>query len=198
MIIIGITGGSGAGKSTLTNIISKKINNSMVINVDEFMHKYLDIHKNEIIKALKLSNINDYWYNYIGTNFNDIKKWVRIIEKDIEWCINDKIMNNAKTEVFIVDWAFLPLISFFDKCDLTISINCDLNIKLKRLSERLEKNNKLSKWHDDALLNRLKYTSLNELGYKTKYQINNDGTIDDLNKKINDILFNMEINNNDN
>lgn len=180
-MIIGIIGGSGAGKSTLTKELSKKIENSMVINVDDFMHKYLDVHKNEIIDALNLHNISDYWYNYLGINFDYIKTWVKIIENDIEVSIEQKMKDNPTINTFIVDWAFLPLLDFFNKCDYTISISCNLEVKLNRLKLRLAENEKLERWHDDALMNRLKLTSLNDLGYQAMYQIDNSGTLDDLN-----------------
>lgn len=194
MIIIGITGGSGAGKSTLTNILNQKIENSMVISVDDFMHRLLDIHKDEILSALGLENVKDYWYNYLGINFDYIKKWVNIIKNDIEECIEKQIKENADIDTFIVDWAFLPLIDFYNKCDYTISINCALEIKLSRLKSRLNKYEELERWHEDALMNRLKLTSLNELGFKTMYSIDNSGDIDDLNNNIDKILKIIKVN----
>lgn len=188
MIIIGITGGSGAGKSTLTNKLNQKIENSMVINVDDFMHKFLDIHKEEILSALKLENVEDYWYNYLGINFDYIKIWVKIIENDIEKSIYKQIHENSSIDTFIIDWAFLPLLDFFDKCDYTISITCALETKLNRLKSRLSQYEKLERWHEDALMNRLKFTSLNELGYQTMYSIDNSSNIDDLNNNIDKIL----------
>ena len=110
------------------------------------------------------------------------------IEYDIETSINKKILDNPSIDTFIVDWAFLPLLKFFDRCDYTISINCEFGIKLNRLKLRLSKNEKLEKWHEDALLNRLKFTSLNDLGYQTMYQIDNSGTIQDLDINIEKVL----------
>lgn len=187
-MIIGITGGSGAGKSTLTNRLNQKIENSMIINVDDFMHKFLDTHKDEIINTLGLQHIQDYWYNYLGINFDYIKTWVKIIGNDIEENIKNQMLENASIDTFIVDWAFLPLLDFFNKCDYTICITCDLDLKLNRLKSRLTQHEKLDRWHEDALMNRLKFTALNELGYQAMYFIDNSGNINDLNNNINKTL----------
>lgn len=187
-MIIGITGGSGSGKSTLTNMLNQKIENSLIIHVDDFMHKFLEVHKDEIIKTLGLKNIHGYWHNYLGINFDYIKTWVKIIENDIEESIKNKIEENSSIDTFIVDWAFLPLLDFFNKCDYTISITCDLNIKLNRLKSRLTQHEKLNRWHEDALMNRLKFTSLNELGYQTMYSIDNSSNINDLDINLDKIL----------
>ena len=187
-MIIGITGGSGSGKSTLTNMLNQKIENSLIIYFYDFMHNFLYLYKDEIIKTLGLENMQGYWYNYLGINFDYIKTWVKIIENDIEESIKNRIEENSGIDTFIVDWAFLPLLDFFNKCDYTISITCDLDIKLNRLKSRLAQHRKLERWYDDALMNRLKFTSLNELGYQTMYSIDNSGNINDLDSNINRIL----------
>lgn len=108
------------------------------------------------------------------------------------------IMENQQYDTIIVDWAFLPLISTFDTCDFTICINCNLETKIKRLTSRLDANNKLTKWPEDSLLSRIKNSALDEFGYKAKYAIQNSKTLNDLSKELNLVLLKEGINfNND-
>lgn len=197
MVLIGVYGGSGTGKSTATEMINKKLKNSFKINVDQFMHYYTDIRKDEIIDKLGLNKKDlelEYVLNYCGKSLDSVKKWIKVIEKDIEKEVLEVIkIQEGKVDAIIIDWAFLPLIPLFEQCDFTISINCDLNEKYNRLKKRLENSNKISKWDEENLLYRLKNSALDEFGYTATYKISNNGTLEDLEKNIDSILAENEI-----
>lgn len=188
MILIGVTGGSGSGKSTVTNFLKEKIPDCITINLDEYMRIYCNEHKEEIISKLDLNIGKEHWSTYLVNNYEDIKKWVNIIEKDVEKDIRKIILENEKSfKVIILDWAFLSLLPIYDECDFSILVKCDLNTKLDRLKKRLEKNDKLEKW-SHVLLDRLKNTALDEFGHSATYVVSNDGTLEDLENNIDNIL----------
>lgn len=199
MKIIGVFGGSGSGKTTATEMLHRKIDNSVVLAMDVFMHKHWNEHKKEILDAIKIEEKeNIWWYNYIMQNKDNVKKAINIIKPYMEKDLQRLIKENQKYDAIIIDWVFLPLISSFDNCDFTISINCNLETKIKRLSSRLDANNKLQKWPEDSLVARIKNSSLNEWGYFSKYSIENTGTLKELSDNINMILSKEHINiNND-
>lgn len=86
MKIIGVFGGSGSGKTTATNLLQKKLNNSVVFAMDAFMHKHWDEHKKEILEKLNVEeNENVWWYNYIIQSLDNIKKSIEIIKLEIEY-----------------------------------------------------------------------------------------------------------------
>ena len=193
MMLIGVTGGSGSGKSTVTNMLKEKISNCMTINLDEYMRKYCNEHRKEIISRLNLNFEDNHWSTGLVNNYEDIKNWVSIIENDIEKSIRNIILENQDSEkIIILDWAFLSLLPIYNECDFSILVKCDLHTKLDRLTERLEKNNKLEKWNY-VLLDRLKNTALDEYGHSATYIISNNGTLNELDKNINGILSNYDL-----
>lgn len=188
MMLIGVTGGSGSGKSTATNLLKKKISDCITIKLDEYMRKYCNEHKEEIISKLNLNIGDDHWSTHLVNNYDDIKKWVGIIENDIEKSVREIISENKNsTKTIILDWAFLSLLPIYKECDFTILIKCDLNTKLDRLTKRLEENSKLEKWNH-ALEERLKNTALDEFGHSATYVVSNNGTLNDLQNNVDGIL----------
>lgn len=197
MILIGITGGSGTGKSTATKLLKQKISNCKIINLDEYMRRYCNEHREDIISKLDLNIGNDHWSTHLVKKYEDIKKWVSIIEKDIETCVRNIILeNNNLVQTIILDWAFLSLLPIYNECDFTILVKCDLDTKLNRLTKRLEENSKLDKWNH-ALIERLRNTALDEFGHTATHIISNNGTLNDLENNIHNILENhkKELNN---
>lgn len=192
-MLIGVTGGSGSGKSTVTNFLKEKIPNCIAINLDEFMRKHCNEHREEIISKLDLNIGNDHWSTHLVNNYEDIKKWVGIIEKDIEKSIRKIILENKENDKnIILDWAFLSLLPIYDECGFSVLVKCDLNTKLERLTERLEKHSKLDKWNH-VLTQRLKNTALDEFGHSATYIISNNGTLEELEQNIDGILGNYDL-----
>ena len=195
MKIIGIYGGSGTGKTTATKMLHKKIDNSLIISLDPYMKKYWEKYKKEILNTLNVKeNVDKMWHKYIVSSIDNVKKTMNIIESDMEKDIKISIMEHQECDVIIIDWAFLPLIPSFSNCDFCISINSDLEIRVKRLCARLEANSRLQNWTKDALLDRLNKSDLQKLGYTSKYSIQNNGTLEELSHNLNEILQNEHIN----
>lgn len=187
--LIGVFGGSGSGKSTLTKMLSRKIPNSKVMTLDPYMHKHWEEHKGEILKAINVNaDDNVWWRNYISQNPIAIKKSIDIIGGDIEKDIDDFVKENKDASAIILDWAFIPYISAFRKCDYTICTDSDKRLKIKRLITRLRANNRLHDWPLSALIARVDNSALNNLGYRAKYTVDNSGTLQDLDRKVDEIL----------
>ena len=197
MSIIGIFGGSGSGKTTVTEMLHSKIDDSVVISVDPFMHKHFDENKDEILKQLDISyDENVWWYNYIFQSIDNLKKTIDIIKPKIEADIARSIEENKCYNTIIIDWALLPLVSNFNNCDFAITVNADVEVKVQRLSARLNAYNKLQKWPGSTLLERINNSSLDEFGYKGKYFINNSGSLEQLGNSIDSILSKENISSN--
>jgi len=188
MVLIGVTGGSGSGKSTVTNFLKEKISDCITINLDEYMRKFCNEHKDEIILKLNLDIGNTYWSTHLVNSYEDIKDWVRIIESDIEVSIRKIILDNKNSEkVIILDWAFLSLLPIYNECDFSVFVKGDLIIKLNRLTKRLEEDNKLEKWNY-ILVERLKNTALDQFGHCATHIISNNGTLQQLEYNVDCIL----------
>jgi len=196
MILMGIVGGSGTGKSTVTNFLKEKMPDCVTINLDDYMRKYWEEYKEEIISNLNLKIETEFWHAYLIKDIDTVKKWASIIEKDIEKSIRNVISENRDAKIIILDWAFLPLFPIYNECDITIFVKCDLDIKLNRLTKKLKKKGTLGRWNVQTLLDRLENTSLEEWGYLATYTISNNGTLDELENNVNyvkDIYFDNDL-----
>ena len=193
--VIGIFGGSGSGKTTTSKLLNKKINNAIMLVLDPFMHKHWEEHKKEILSSINMKEDNTIWRRTCITKTPEsMKTAISFINTEIEEDVKKSIIENNKSDYIIIDWAFIPYTSIYNECDITICLDTDFNIKLNRLSSKLEKNNCLEKWPKEALFGRITNTALNEFGYSAKYTINNNGTMADLENEINKILETEKIN----
>lgn len=202
-MIIGISGGSGVGKTTLSRRIAEILPNSLLINGDIFMHarsKQLEEKILSNIGVKKESNI--FSYNYYLESFENTKTWVETIENEVISDIKNVIIEKGKNkEYIIVDWVFLPLCKWFRKCDTSICVTSNYNLRLKRLSKRLqdksiynEGDRSFWSYKPGIIEKRLYYTTLNERGYKSNYYVSNDGNIEALYNNI-DILIDKIVKN---
>jgi len=194
MKIIGVYGGSGSGKSTTTNMLHEKINNSGIINMDDFMHINYNKHKTEILKALNvMEEPGVWWYNYLSVNFQTKKVAIEIIKDDMENDFRRAVMENSMCDTCIVDWAFLPLLDIMNNCDFTIAVSTEYETRYTRLRQRLIQEGKTDHWPKNAFINRLRNSTLDEFGYIPNYCIHNNGTFQDLSNGIDDILLREHI-----
>ena len=180
--IIGISGGSGSGKSTIAQYIESKIEDCCVISVDDYMIKFLDEYKNQIIDKLHIQDNNRHWCNYIYNNYDDVKSWIDIIKRDINNCIAREIyLSNNKT--IIIDSFMLPFLDVFDECILKIDVKSEKEIKLDRLKDRLDDTGRIVLFDDESLQKRVKYTDFIDYDSEYDYVIwnNNDSQITDTN-----------------
>lgn len=190
MKIIGVYGGSGSGKSTTTKLLHEKIDNSAIIDMDTFMHKNYNKHKEEILRALNVSEEPGvWWYNYLSVNFETKKVAIEIIKEDMEIDFKRAIMENSMYDTCIADWAFLPLLGIMSNCDFTIAVSTEYDTKYRRLYERLIQEGKTDHWPRSAFVNRLRNSTLDEFGYKPNYCLHNNGSLQDLSNGIDEILL---------
>lgn len=188
MKLIGVFGGSGSGKSTVTRLLNENLYNSLVINIDTYMRQYMIENKEKLISKMNYKIKDKYWTTYFFQDYKEITQWVNMIEPHMQTVLEKIISENENYVDFIIlDWMFLPIIPLWNKCDFSICVKCDENIKLNRLIKRLEKENRLEKWKD-SLLNRMHSTSLDEFGHMANYTIFNNGTPEDLQYSVISVL----------
>lgn len=139
-MIICICGKSGSGKSTIAKIIQQERPNSIHIDIDKIGHKS---HSDETVKQKLINTFGDS----ILTNENiDRKKLGKIVFsnkeemknlEDITWNYMeqqiDKIINNNKDKIIILDWLLLPRTKYFNNSDLRILVDIPYEIRKQRV-----------------------------------------------------------------
>ena len=139
-MIIGISGGSGVGKSTLSRRIAEILPNSILINGDIFMHARSNELENKILANIGVQKEEGVFsYNYYLSSFENTKTWAKTIEDAVISDILEDIKKRGEgKDYIIIDWVFLPLCEWFKKCDETICVVSNYDIRYKRLSKRLQ------------------------------------------------------------
>lgn len=143
-MIIGICGNSGSGKSTLARIIKEKSKKEALhINIDEIGHYVLTIDevKTELVSLfgtniLQNSNINRAILGDLVFNSRDKMQTLT----DITWKYMqieiDKIIQNNKGKIIILDWILLPKTKYFELCNTRILLDVPYNIRKSRAIKR--------------------------------------------------------------
>lgn len=142
MKLICITGKTGTGKSTLALALAKKINGKY-IDIDKIGHKatsdtiitkkLCDIFGDEIldvsgkINRKKLGNI-------VFSNNSKMQILTDITWEYMEQEI-DKILLQ-KQQLFILDWALLPKVKYWNMCDIKILVTSDDKIRKNEIMQR--------------------------------------------------------------
>jgi len=143
-MIIGICGNSGSGKSTLARIIKEKSKKEALhINIDEIGHYVLTIDeiKTELVSSfgtniLQNSNINRAILGDLVFNSRDkMQKLTDITWKYMQIEI-DKIIQNNKGKIIILDWILLPKTKYFELCNTRILLDVPYNIRKSRAIKR--------------------------------------------------------------
>ena len=187
-MIIGISGGSGAGKSTLSRKLEEILPNSLLITVDKYMLKHSLNMEKEIFENLNIQkDPKVFCYNYFHDSFSNVKTWISTIENNVINDIQEDIKNNKEKEYIILDWCYLPLCNFFNKCDHTICVIGDYEKRKERLTKRLinkssskydQYNISISDWKPDSYLKRLEFSDLSNKGYEFNHYITKDSTLE--------------------
>lgn len=142
-MIICICGKSGSGKSTIAKLIQQNRPNSIHIDIDKIGHQS---HNDEIVKQ----KLIDTFSEMILTNNNiDRKKLGQIVFsnkeemkklEDITWsCMEqeiDKIIENNKDKIIILDYLLLPITKYFQISDLRILVDIPYEIRKERVMKR--------------------------------------------------------------
>lgn len=193
MKLICVSGGSGAGKSTVSKKLVELLPNSLLINGDLYMHEESKRLEKEIFKKLKIiKDENIFSYNYYFESFDNVKVWVDTIKKSVISKANAKIENEgAGIEYIVFDWVWLPMCDYIKNCDYSICVKTEYEKRKVRLINRLQdktiyNDGDRSFWSykPGSIERRLKFTELNKLGYKSKYEIRNDGDEQALCKRV--------------
>ncbi|MCH5167198.1 MAG: dephospho-CoA kinase [Erysipelotrichales bacterium] len=136
-MIIGITGKSGTGKTTVANYLASKLG-YIVIHGDELAHKVLDINLyNEVLS----------WFGVPEENTVDRKRLGRLLFSDktlmhkYNILINEQIMSHFYKKYdlkdnYIIDWNFLPISDFNNKCDKKILLVLNDEERKQRVLKR--------------------------------------------------------------
>lgn len=137
---IGICGLSGSGKSSLAKFLLEKHNNYLYIDIDKIGHEIneLDEVKEELVKCFgDILTDNKVDRKKLGNIvFND-KEAMTLLE-DITWKHMerriDEIIGDNPNVIF--DWMLLPRVKYFNKCNLKILLDIDLNTRRERIIKR--------------------------------------------------------------
>lgn len=197
MKIIGIYGGSGAGKSTVTKELAQVLPNCMYISPGRYVREATECLQNTMFSRMGVSSVDPSISksNYIFSSCESMNTWIDVIKSQVIANIEKNIEENgAGKEYVIVDWCFLPMCDFYKKCDYTLCVKTDYNIRYDRLSNRMKnvdnfsilRGSPFSDYSKESFENRLKFSALEDYGYKAQYEFVNNGTIESLNNYVND------------
>lgn len=188
-MIIGLTGGIATGKSTVSNILSEI--GIKVIDADKIAHKILD--KNDIIKQIKeqfgkdvidKNKVNRYKLGKLVFNNHKKRKKLeeithpQILKKIIKKVNKYKDENKDENEIIVLDVPLLFETGLDKWVDEVWLVFADYNTQLKRIIKRDGLKIKEAKKRINAQM------SLKKKRKKADIIIKNEGTIQDLRRKI--------------
>jgi len=185
ILIIGLTGGIATGKSTVSKILQDL--DIKVIDADKIAHnilKYKDI-KNQIINEFGHNVLDSEGYinrkklgKIVFEDEQKLRKLESITHPKILEIIEDKINKHKDKEIIVLDAPLLFESTLDQMVDETWVVYTSKKIQLKRLQKR----NGLNK--EDALKRIEAQMPLEKKKNKADIIIENEGTINDLKKKI--------------
>ena len=189
MKLICLTGKTGSGKSTIGKLLSDKLN-CKHINIDKIGHEATS--DTVILKRL----CNEFGLNILNENGTlNRKKLGNIVFSDknkmetltnLTWDYMQIKINNilSKNEdYYVLDWALLPTVRYFNMCDIKILITSD-DIKRK---EKILKRDIISKEY----LAKREQNSLDYSKFNFDYIFDNDYSEERLDFIVNTILKNI-------
>ncbi len=200
MKIIGITGTSGAGKTTVSNIIKQKYN-AKIIDADKIakeLSKPGSEYYNEIVECFGTDILQNVGVALQGDPQIDRKKLANIIfyddskrkklnkitEKYVVKKINETIEEYSKLDYMIIlDVPLLFESGLNQKCDITIGVIADQNLKIERICKR----DNITKEIAIKRINALKGDEF--LIENCTYIITNEGDREEVKEQI-DLIFN--------
>lgn len=172
MELIGITGKTGSGKSTFAKLLADKLN-CKYIDIDKIGHSATS--DSSISKKL----CQEFGQDILDNNKNiDRKKLGNIIFSDknkmeiltnLTWnYMQNKIDNilSQNEDYYILDWALLPSVKYFNICDIKILI---VSEDIKRKEKILKRDNISKEYLEKRENNTLDYSN-----FKFDYIFNND------------------------
>lgn len=191
MRIVGVTGSSGAGKSTICEIIEKKYN-AKIIDADKvakqltrkdslYLKAIIEYFGNEIIDKngeLIRKKLGDIIYNNKEKRekLNELT-FIYVVDE-----IKNKINQTKNKDYIVIDAPLLYESGLSEICDLVIAVIADRDRQLKRITKR-------DSISEDIAKKRLDIQNTNDYFIKKSQKvINNNTSIEDLEKNIDEIL----------
>lgn len=183
-MIIGLCGKSCSGKTTLANdLIHIYDGNGIHVDIDKIGHQALAVPeiKKELVEVFgNITTAGEIDRKKLGpivfSSEAEMEKLTEITWKYMEQEI-DRITNENKNKIIILDWQLLPKTKFFKEASITILLDVDYEIRKKRALERdhiseekFDLREQASMEYDKALfdvvLNEVNYEKLKEMVMK--------------------------------
>ena len=197
-VVIGLTGGIGTGKSTVSQILKEK--NFPVIDLDVISHEVIKFPK-VVEKIVENFGKEVLEYNNTGNWIISREKLGRVIfgnrEKrvilnsimhpEILHIMREKILECKKeNKIIFVEIQLLFEVQWEKEFDYILLVSAEKETQIKRI---LSRDNR-SKEEALSIIN--SQMSLDEKKKRSDYVIENDGNIQDLEKKVDDFLKKIE------
>ena len=204
-MVIGLTGGIGTGKSTVSQILRNK--GFSVIDLDVISHKVIEFPSvvEKIVKNFGKEVLENNENNNDGNRtisreklgkiiFSNREKRftlnsimhpeiLRIMQKKILEC---ESKNEKENKIIFVEIQLLFEVQWEKEFDYILLVAAKRDIQVKRVLER-DKRSEKEAW--DIINSQM---SLDEKRGKSDFVIENDGNIDDLNRKVDKFLKILE------
>ena len=200
-VVIGLTGGIGTGKSTVSQILKEK--DFPVIDLDIISHEVIKFPK-VMEKIIENFGKEVLEYNNTGNWIISREKLGRVIfgnrEKrlilnsimhpEILRIMREKILEYKKeNKIIFVEIQLLFEVQWEKEFDYILLVSAEKDTQVKRILAR----DKRSKEEALSIIN--SQMSLDEKKKRSDYVIENDGNIQDLEKKVDDFLKKIEFEN---
>ena len=202
-MVIGLTGGIGTGKSTVSQILRNK--GFSVIDLDVISHKVIEFPSvvEKIVKNFGKEVLENNENNNDGNRTVSREKLGKIIFSDREkrFTLNSimhpeilRIMHKKileceskkENKIIFVEIQLLFEVQWEKEFDYILLVAAKRDIQVRRVLER-DKRSEKEAW--DMINSQM---SLNEKRGKSDFVIENDGNIDDLNRKVDKFLKILE------
>ena len=187
MIIIGVTGGMGSGKSSVCKFLEKL--GAKIIEADKVAKSLYSTEpdlKNKIVESFG-SNVLDEWgeisFKQLAEKAfkdeNSVALLNQITHPFIRDAIRDKIINHTMTDdIIAVDAALLFEGELLYTVDYIITITAPTKVRVDRIVAS-------GRFSEEEALKRISYQlSDEEKTEKADFVIQNDGTLEELKKKV--------------
>lgn len=140
MYKIGVTGPTGSGKSTFVELLAKDLSNCCIIYVDQIMkqgfNKYYDVLTDLLgpLESWPDGRVKTRNFNSTPERFS---KSIEIIIPFMNKTLASQLNNlSDETNIVILDWAHLPILSVWDSIDKNYVISTMDDLRLQRLINR--------------------------------------------------------------
>lgn len=195
-MILGLTGGIACGKTTISNIFKQL--GVKVIDADKVAREVIELP--EIVNQIKKNYGDEVFINgkldrkkLREIIFNDKEKIMKlnsiIHPKVIDIFKEEYNKNKFRDEIIVFDIPLLFEVGLEKYCNKTIVVYVNEEIQIKRVMERDNSSRELAKKIIDAQM------ALFEKVKMADYAIENNSTVNELEKKVKNIIESIHIKN---